>query len=79
MHGYKTIITALIMCLMGIATHYNVGIPAETWQQLGNSLTAVVGNVLTLCSIVMVVLRAVTKTPMLKGRLPAFLLKFAGK
>jgi len=71
MHGYKTIITAIISVVMGLATVMGVTIDAQLKADIVANLDVFIGAGMTLYGLVMAVLRAFTSSPMLNGkRLP---------
>jgi len=70
MTGYRTFIVALVSVIGGLLTMLGVTIPAGTLEQLANSLDIVIGAIIALYGIVMLVLRAVTSSPMFSKPTP---------
>lgn len=66
MSGYKTFIVGLISLVAGIATMMGVTIDGETLAAIQANAETVIGGGMTLYGLVMVVLRAFTKSPMFK-------------
>ncbi len=66
MTGYKTFIVGLISLVAGIATMMGVTIDGETLAAIQANAETVIGGGMTLYGLVMVVLRAFTKSPMFK-------------
>lgn len=66
MTGYKTFIVGLISLVAGIATMMGVTIEPETLAAIQANAETVIGGGMTLYGLVMLVLRAFTKSPMFK-------------
>lgn len=66
MKGYRTFITALVSIIGGLLTMLGVTVPDGTLDQLAGSLDVVIGAIITLYGVVMLLLRAITRSPMFK-------------
>jgi hypothetical protein len=64
--GYKTVVAGGISIVMGLATMMGVTIEPSTMAAISQNIDVVVGGGMTLYGLVMIVLRAFTKSPMFK-------------
>jgi len=71
MKGYKTIITAAISVIMGLATMLGITLDAQTMAAIAENLEIVIGSGMTLYGLVMGVLRAFTSSSMFNGKNPS--------
>jgi hypothetical protein len=61
--GYKTVVAGSISIVMGLATMMGVTIDPSTMAAISQHIDTVVGGGMTLYGLLMVVLRAFTKSP----------------
>jgi hypothetical protein len=64
--GYKTVVAGGISIIMGLATMMGVTIEPSTMAAISQHIDTVVGSGMTLYGLLMIVLRAFTKSPMFK-------------
>jgi len=70
MKGYKTMITAAISIVMGLATMMGVTLDVETMAAISENLNVVIGGGVALFGLIMGVLRMFTKSPVFNGKKP---------
>ena len=70
MNGYKTIITAVLSVLGGVATMMGVTLDPQLMADIAANLEIVIGGGMVLYGALMSVLRAFTSSPMFNGKSP---------